>query len=131
MKVLMSLLCLSLAARSQSPVVVTRVIGLDYPWFARHNNIQGVVEVTVTITKEGLATNMRVAPGPPPALTDPVKEALGKWRFASCSECEARFAFTFVLSGECGIPDRCPTTFEVDLPGKVTVKAPVLVVPEF
>ena len=129
MKVLILLLCSAWRASSQSPIVVTRVVALDYPWFARHNSIQGTVEVIATITKEGLATNMRVAPGPPPALTDPVKETLAKWRFASCSECEARF--TFVLSGECGIPDRCPTDLEVDLPGKVTVKSPILVVPEF
>jgi hypothetical protein len=42
------------------------------------------VEVTATITKEGPAAKMRVAPGPPPALSDPVKETLAKWRFTGC-----------------------------------------------
>jgi hypothetical protein len=96
---------------------------MDYPWFARATNIQGTVDVTATITKDGLAANMHVAPGPPPALSDPVKETLAKWRFAGCSGCETTFVFTFVLSGVCDIPSRCATEFEADLPGKVSVKA--------
>ena len=123
MKIFVALSCLLFAAEGQSGVVVTRVVAMDYPWFARHNDMQGTVEVTATI-KEGLATNMRVAPGPPPALADPAKETLAKWRFTGCSECEVKFVFTFVLRGVCNaLPDRCPTEFEVDLPGKITAKS--------
>jgi hypothetical protein len=64
------------------------------------------------------------ASGPEP-LARPAREALSKWKFTGCTsrseECEAKFVFSFVLSGSCEVGTYCPTEFEVDLPGKVKV----------
>jgi Gram-negative bacterial TonB protein C-terminal len=81
--------------------------------------LQGKVELIATISKEGVATNIRVTFGPEP-LSTPARQMLEKWRFAACG-CEAKFDFTFELSGSCYASEHCPTGFEVELPGKIKV----------
>lgn len=113
---------------SQSGLAVKRVVGMEYPWFARMAVLQGTVELMATISRAGEVERIRVVSGAEPLAT-PAKETLSKWRFTACdsqtSECEARFVFLFVLDGSCSVSSHCPTDFAVDLPDKITVKSRV------
>ena len=112
---------------SQSPkcdLALKRVVGVQYPWFARIAFLQGAVELVATISRDGGIAEIRTASGPEP-LAKPAREALSKWQFTGCNsrpaECEATFLFRFVLDGSCGASENCPTSFEVDLPGEIRV----------
>lgn len=110
----------------QPGVSAKRIVGMEYPPFARMAVLQGKVELAAAISPDGTVKSIRVLSGPGP-LASPAKETLSKWLFLGCgsqaSECEVRFVFTFVLSGACTPGARCPTEFQVDLPDKVLVKA--------
>lgn len=104
-----------------------RIVGLDYPWFARLGGVQGRVEVVATISPEGTVRKVQVLSGPEP-LARAVNSTLSKWLFsegctATAGGCEAKVVFTFTLSGVCDIGERCPSDFEVDLPGSVRISA--------
>jgi len=118
------------AAMGQAPQTepaVKRVVGLEYPWFARMGGIQGTVELAATISQEGTVIGISVVSGPEPLAT-PAKDSLSKWRFTACTspsaECKTKLVFLFVLAGTCKI-SHCPTEFEVDLPDKVRVKSKI------
>lgn len=54
---------------SQSPakqVSVTRLVGVDYPWFARVAGVHGDVELAITLSQEGKVESVRVVSGPEP-----------------------------------------------------------------
>jgi len=110
----------------QPGVSAKRIVGMEYPPFARMAVLQGKVELAAAISPDGTVKSIRVLSGPGP-LASPAKETLSEWLFLGCgsqaSECEVRFVFTFVLSGACTPGARCPTEFQVDLPDKVLVKA--------
>jgi hypothetical protein len=82
------------------------------------------VELVATISPDGAVAAIRTVSGPEP-LARPAREVLSKWQFVSCASrsgnCEAKFVFSFALTGSCEAGTRCPTEFEVDLPGKVKV----------
>jgi TonB family protein len=108
-----------------SPPTLTliRVVGMEYPWFARMGVIQGAVELGLTVLKDGTVTDVQIKSGPAP-LADAAKEAISKWQFAGCTSeggCKAAFVFSFALTGSCYASEHCPTGFEVDLPGKAKV----------
>jgi hypothetical protein len=111
---------------AQCEITLKRVVGLDYPWFARMAFLQGAVELVATISPAGNVVKMRTVSGPEP-LASPAREALAKWRFAGYvsrpSDCEASFVFTFELKGTCEVGTYCPTEFLVDLPGKVKIRS--------
>ena len=122
MKILSALLCLVPAAVGQSQVV-TRIVAMEYPVLARNAFIQGKVELHSTITKDGRAGDVRVSAGHP-LLAKAAQAMLAEWRFSECADgCEAKFEFTFELSGSCTAGSHCPTGFEVDLPGTIRVTA--------
>jgi hypothetical protein len=110
----------------QCELTLTRVVGLEYPWFARMAFLQGAVELVATISPAGNVVKIRTASGPEP-LANPAREALAKWQFAGCvsrsSDCEVSFEFTFELSGTCEVGTHCPTEFQVDFPAKVSVRS--------
>ncbi len=110
----------------QPGISVRRIVGMEYPPFARMAVLQGKVELAATVSFDGTVKSIRVLSGPEP-LASPAKETLSKWLFTGCrsqaSECELRFVFTFVLSGSCTPGARCPTEFQVDLPNEVRVKS--------
>jgi hypothetical protein len=125
-RALMMLLLLERAAMCEPPqpqLALKRVIGIDYPWFARMAVLQGDVELIATISTEGTVTRVRIISGPEP-LALPAKATLSRWQFTGCTseqrECEARFVLSFVLNGSCA-SENCPSTFEVDFPGKIIV----------
>lgn len=125
-RVLMMLLLLERAAvcePQQPQLALKRVIGIDYPWFARMAVLQGDVELIATISTEGTVTRVRIISGDEPLAT-PAKATLSRWQFTGCTskqkECEARFVVSFVLNGSCA-SENCPSTFEVDFPGKIMV----------
>jgi hypothetical protein len=125
-RALMMLLLLERSAVCQPPqpqLALKRVIGIDYPWFARMAVLQGDVELIATISTEGFVTRVRIISGAEPLAT-PTKATLSRWQFTGCTseqtECEVRFVVTFVLNGSCA-SENCPSTFEVDFPGKIIV----------
>jgi hypothetical protein len=111
-------------ALGQQPVTVSRIVGLEYPWFARIAVLQGNVELQATISREGAVKHVRVVSGPKP-LSDAAAKSLSQWAFKGCSanECTASFVFSFVLNGTCNAGTNCPSSFQADLPDKVTVTA--------
>lgn len=110
----------------QTDIHVKRIVGIDYPWFARLGGIQGNVEVAVTISGDGAVHKIRVVSGPEP-LVRAVRESVSKWLFSGCSpapgNCEAKILFSFALNGVCDAGQECVTRFEFDLPDKVRVYA--------
>lgn len=110
----------------QSDLSLKRVVAIEYPWFARMAMLQGNVELVATISTQGTVTNIRVTSGPEP-LTSAAKAALSKWQFRGCAAkqegYELKFVVSFVLNGSCDAREYCPTNFEVDFPGKITVTA--------
>src|SRR3984957_3309297 len=124
MKVLVALLCSLLAAYGQAPIVVKRVVAMEYPPIAHNAAFQGIVEIAATITRDGKADNISAISGAS-ILSGPAKDMLAKRGFEGCSagDCNTTFVFSFVLRGTCDIRTQCPTDFEVDLPGTITVRA--------
>lgn len=50
------------------------------------------------------------------------KAALTKWRFSGCTgECRIEFVVSFLLHGSGDASENCPTSFEFDSPGTITV----------
>lgn len=109
---------------SEPQLALKRVVGVEYPWFARMAVIQGRVELSLTISARGIVDDVRVVSGAEP-LALAAKAALSKWQFTGCTSkqghCETKFVILFVLNGSCYASENCPTDFEVDFPGKVTV----------
>jgi TonB family protein len=107
----------------QPHLALKRVIGIEYPWFARMAVLEGDVELIATISTEGTVTRVRIISGVEP-LAIPAKATLSRWQFTGCTseqgECEVRFVVSFVLNGSC-VSENCPSTFEVDFPGKIIV----------
>lgn len=113
--------------RSQAcDLALRRVVALEYPWFARMAVLQGSVELNATISKDGTVTNVAILSGTQP-LAQAAKEALLTWRFTACPSAnmprQAGFVFEFSLDGSCSASEHCPPSFEIDLPGKVYLKA--------
>jgi hypothetical protein len=110
----------------QPALTLKRVVGFGYPWFARMAALQGTVELIAIISLDGSVAKVDVKSGAEP-LASPAKEALSKWQLAGChsvaATCEAKFISRFILSGSCNAAAHCPTGFEVDMPGEVTVTA--------
>jgi len=110
----------------QTGIQVKRIVGIDYPWFARLGGIQGNVEAVVTISGDGTVQKIRVVSGPEP-LVRAVKESVSKWLFSGCSpaagDCEAKILFSFALNGVCDASQQCAAHFEFDLPDRVRVYA--------
>jgi len=129
-RMIVLLVCLTSAAVSQAPpapISAKRIVAMEYLWFGRMAHIQGSVDLVATISREGAVTGVRAVSGPP-LLAEPAKETLSKWQFTGCvaaGGCEARFVFSFALSGTCSEGSRCPSEFELDLPDKVLVKSGV------
>jgi hypothetical protein len=105
---------------------VQRVVGLEYPWFARMAALQGNVRLVARIMSDGTVGAIDVSSGPEPLAT-PAKNALNKWRFSPCPSqargCQIEVLFSFILSGTCAVGSQCPTEFQVDLPDRVQVKS--------
>ncbi len=84
------------------------------------------MELNVRVSKAGGVKDIQIISGAEP-LALAAKAALLNWQFTGCTsekgECEARFLVSFVLAGSCSASENCPSTFEVDLPGKITVTA--------
>src|SRR5271170_7569235 len=83
---LMVLLLSPHAGLSESPqcgAALRRVVGLDYPWFARMAFLQGPVELVATVSRDGRVTEIRTTAGPEP-LAGPARGALSKWQFTGC-----------------------------------------------
>jgi Gram-negative bacterial TonB protein C-terminal len=108
----------------QQPVSVSRIVGLEYPWFARLAVLQGSVELQATISRKGTVKHVRVVSGPKP-LSDAAAKSLSRWVFKGCraDECTASVVFSFILNGTCNAGTNCPSSFQADLPDKVTVTA--------
>ena len=107
---------------------VKRVVGMEYPWFARMARLQGTVTLAATILRDGTVGGIQVASGPEPLAT-PSKETLSKWRFTGCAsssdECVIRVVFSFVLKGSCGDSTRCSSEFQMDLPDQIQITSQV------
>jgi hypothetical protein len=107
-------------------LMAKRIVGLEYPWFARFGVIQGVVEVLATISSDGSVQSVRALSGPSP-LVVAAKESVSKWSFTGCpsgsDKCEIKIVFSFVLRGSCDAASHCPSEFELDLPDRVKVSA--------
>src|SRR5258708_6037863 len=66
---LMMLLLSAPAAQCQSPqpqLALRRVIGIEYPWFARMSVLQGDVDLIATISTQGTVTKVQISSGPEP-----------------------------------------------------------------
>jgi hypothetical protein len=100
------------------------VIGIEYPWFARISVLHGDVDLIATISTQGTVTKVQISSGAEP-LALAAKAALSNGQFTGCTsvqgECEARFVVSFVLNGSCDAGENCPTSFEVNFPGKIIV----------
>ena len=109
---------------AQQSLSVGRIVGLEYPWFARLAVLQGRVELQATISREGVVKHVRVVSGPKP-LSAAAAKSLSQWAFKGCSadECTANVVFSFVLNGTCNAGTNCPSSFQADLPDKVTITA--------
>ncbi len=119
--VLLSLSAAVCWAQPPGPAV-TRIVGVEYPWFARVAVLQGTVKLAATVSREGSVTNVRVISGPKP-LADAASDTFSKWQFAACpsGDCHVELTFSFVLNGSCNACSHCPTEFEVNLPDKVRI----------
>ncbi len=109
-------------AVAQPSLTVSRVVGLEYPWFARLAVLQGMVELQATISREGIVKYVRVVSGPEP-LSGAASKALSQWLFKGCNSdvCTATLSFSFLLKGSCDAGANCPSSFQVDLPDKITI----------
>lgn len=110
-------------AQNRSDLAPKRIVGMEYPWFARMGALQGTVRIQATVNADGSLENVRVISGPGPLAT-PTKETFARWRFAGCpsgtGHCTVTFVFNFSLEGKCEI-SHCPTEFQVDFPDQVKV----------
>jgi TonB family protein len=100
-----------------------RVVGLEYPWFARMGVIEGTVELAASVAPDGTVNDVRILSGAQP-LAEPASDAVRKWMFAGCrapSKCALNITFTFRLMGSCAAGSNCPSEFQVDLPSRVRV----------
>jgi hypothetical protein len=70
-------------ALGQQPVSVSRIVGLEYPWFAQLAVLQGSVELQATISREGAVKYVRVVSGPNP-LSDAAAKSLSRWALKGC-----------------------------------------------
>jgi hypothetical protein len=113
-----------LAQEPQSKLALSRVVALEYPWIARMAVLKGSIELTAVISPDGTVAKVLAKPGPS-ILVEPAKENLAKWLFTGCAsdQCEMKFVYSFVLNGLCRAGTHCPTDFQVDFPGKVTITA--------
>lgn len=120
--------------RSQPPqdgVAVTRVVSLEYPWLANLSGVQGIVELSGSVSESGDMQDVQTIKGHP-LLVAAAKDMLSKWHFAKCASplsCKVNFTISFELGKTCDRP-RCPTNFQVDLPDKIVVstrQAPAIV----
>lgn len=109
-----------------SKAAVKRVVGMEYPWFARMAALQGTVELVANLSRAGEIGQIHVVSGPEPLAT-PAKQTLSRWQFTACKsegdDCTMKFVFLFILDGSCSVSSHCPTDFTVDLPDKITVRS--------
>jgi outer membrane biosynthesis protein TonB len=114
--------------RTRQGPVLKRIVGIEYPWFARFGAIQGTVNVVAAISRDGSVRHVRVTSGPTP-LAAAVQDSISKWTFEGCTSeqggCEMKIQVSFLLTGSCDASSRCPSEFEADLPDRVTVRAKV------
>jgi hypothetical protein len=104
----------------QGPTV-KHLVAVEYPWIARLAALEGKVELTALVSAEGTVTKVIEVKGPDP-LVLAAKTAVMKWQFAGCeAECRIKFVASFLLHGSCYASENCPTRFEFDSPGTLTV----------
>jgi hypothetical protein len=105
---------------------VTRIVGIEYPLVGRVGGIQGQVELIALVSREGTVRTVRALSGAGPLIPS-AREALLRWTFEGCEStegCEVKVVFSFTLaSGSCDVSEFCPSEFEAELPGRVTIKA--------
>lgn len=113
---------------SMPGISLARVVSIDYPRLARLAQLKGVVQITLLISRAGSVTETRVVSGPG-ILSDAAKRALAKWRFWGCLDnagCQIEFQVKFELAGLCRDSGGCLSTFEVEMPGKITLVSTVI-----
>ena len=103
------------------------IVGIEYPWFARLGVIQGRVALAAVVGRDGAVKKVRIISGVAP-LAAAARESVLKWVFRGCDSdsgtCETNIQFSFLLDdGSCDAGSHCPSQFEIDLPGNVTVSA--------
>jgi TonB family protein len=103
---------------------VKRIVGLTYPRLAQLAGVQGKVELVATVSRDGKVRRVRALEGSG-LLAPAAQEAVSKWLFVGCTAneaCEAKIFFSFVLRGQCELPN-CSTEFQMDLPDRVEVRS--------
>ena len=101
-----------------------RVIGLEYPMFARMAGSEGEVTLTLVIGKSGVVETIQEASGPLPLL-GPSKACASRWIYPKATQVhKVLVTFTYsLLPGNCDPKAHCSSEFEITLPNKVVVRA--------
>ena len=108
------------------PMQVKRVVGLSYPSQALIEGVQGKVQLTAVISRNGSVESVRVLTGAE-ALASAAEEALKMWRFDPCTaaggKCETTVVFSFLIGDEHCDGPKCPDQCSFDLPNMVEVRS--------
>jgi TonB family protein len=87
---------LFLTADSNPPLVVTYLESISYPAVARDAQIQGIVDVELTISPEGTVVSS-IATSGHPALKAAAEENARRWKFAASGEKKISIRYEFLL----------------------------------
>lgn len=128
---LLSLLCQD---RAQNDVwTVQHLESLEYPTLAVLAREQAVLRIECTVAADGTVLDARIAnrsgvSRPGSVLEQSAIENVRKWKFhftgrtSRAQPGKSALVYDFRLVGTCAASP-CPTRFEFDLPGRVTVTA--------
>ena len=107
-------------SQTSEPINVAHLESIAYPVVARDAQIQGTVEIDVSISPDGAVISALANSGHP-ALKRPAEENIRRWRFAPANS-RRNFSIVYEFSlEEPRLPYGCETKNYFDLPSKVRV----------
>jgi outer membrane biosynthesis protein TonB len=94
-----------------------------YPRLANLTGVEGKVELSGTVGRDGRIERVIESDGPGLLLTS-ATEAFQKWEFTKCKDanCVAKGVFVFQFVSSCRLPD-CTVEVEVLIPDTIVIKA--------
>jgi TonB family protein len=103
-----------------------KVVASAYPLLAHLAGVEGDVHLDVAVSAAGSVQSVKVTSGVG-LLNDPARAMISRWAFSPCRDskanCLSPVTVHFVLEpGMCPSAD-CPTEFQFELPGTLTLRA--------
>jgi len=129
--VLQSFLILQISGTPDTAAIKLRHFsGVQYPWFARLNRLQGQVTVKGLVSNKGELEQVNISGIG--ILADSVRNSIRKWEFEPCRTTQDNCVFSLrvsfvLLTGQCEASENCPIEFDFVLPSALTIRAKPLI----